>query len=93
MRTSPCNSCGAPIIWVKTERGNRMPVDAEPTDQGNIDLHCPMGEVPSAIYLRRADLEKRRDDAAVVGGRMAPLYMSHFVRCPFAAQHRKRATR
>lgn len=28
MRTSPCRSCGAPLLWAVTERGKRMPLSA-----------------------------------------------------------------
>ena len=28
--TVTCNRCGADIIWTTTEKGKRMPVDAEP---------------------------------------------------------------
>lgn len=27
---STCRSCGAPVIWVLTSVGKRMPLDAEP---------------------------------------------------------------
>lgn len=33
-----CRSCGAEVIWVETEKGRRMPVDAESTEGGNIVL-------------------------------------------------------
>lgn len=33
-----CRSCGDPILWVKTVNGYRMPLDAEPAENGNIVL-------------------------------------------------------
>lgn len=30
LRTSACRSCGATIIWVRTERDRKMPLDWEP---------------------------------------------------------------
>jgi hypothetical protein len=37
METSTCRSCGAPIIWVLTEAGKRMPLDAKPEKRWTID--------------------------------------------------------
>ena len=31
---SKCRSCGADIVWVKTQQGKNMPIDAE-TDNGD----------------------------------------------------------
>lgn len=36
--TATCRSCGAPIIWARTVNGKAMPLDAEPTDAGNVSL-------------------------------------------------------
>ena len=33
-----CRSCDAEIYWVFTEHGNRMPIDADPRDDGNVAL-------------------------------------------------------
>jgi len=30
MKPVPCRSCGAPLIWGVSPRGERVPVDAEP---------------------------------------------------------------
>lgn len=76
-----CRSCEAKIIWTVTERGNRMPVDADPVSWGNIRL--TQDDPPRAIYLRREECEAAR----VAGER---LYVSHFSDCPFAGQHRKK---
>jgi len=29
IKTSKCRSCGAEIVWLKTDRGKNIPVDAE----------------------------------------------------------------
>lgn len=33
-----CNSCGADIFWVRTKNGARMPLDAMPALDGNLEL-------------------------------------------------------
>lgn len=33
---SACKSCGAAIVWVRTESGRVMPVDLHPTNRGNV---------------------------------------------------------
>jgi hypothetical protein len=35
---STCRTCHTPIIWAKTPSGRPMPLDAEPSPQGNIVL-------------------------------------------------------
>lgn len=32
----PCRTCGAPVLWVKTEKGARMPLDPEPVEGGRV---------------------------------------------------------
>lgn len=62
MNSSQCRSCKAPVIWIKTRSGRRMPLDAKP--------------------------EKR----IVVNGEYAEVtdtYVSHFVTCPNASEHRR----
>lgn len=74
-RTEACRSCGAPVIWSSTVSGNWMPVDAEPSDDGNIEL-----------VLDRSALRPR----AVVGEPRAGLRKSHFATCPDAGAWRTR---
>jgi hypothetical protein len=38
MKIDRCRSCRAEIIWVKTEKGKRMPVDAAQSHRGNFFL-------------------------------------------------------
>jgi hypothetical protein len=35
MKTSECRSCGAEIVWIKTELGKWMPVDADTITEGD----------------------------------------------------------
>jgi hypothetical protein len=70
-----CRSCRAPIVWARTERGKRMPVDARPAADGTYRLDEPdRYEGPLAVYDPRGT---------------GPRYASHFGTCPSAGQHRK----
>lgn len=69
-----CSSCKAPIIWTLTEKGRRMPVDAQKVIGGNIRLeNDPDGTAPRAVYV----------------GPNAGDYVSHFVTCPDSREHRR----
>lgn len=69
-----CRSCSAPIRWEKTENGRNMPLDAEPSPAGNIYLRKGLALCVSAKNVPPPD---------------APLYLSHFARCPQAKKHRR----
>jgi hypothetical protein len=78
VRLAYCRSCEWPIIWVVTEKGKNMPVDADPVtalrgfrleDQGD-------GVPPLAKWCPHPAPDEK-------------LYESHFSSCPNAAQHRK----
>jgi hypothetical protein len=71
---SRCRTCGADIQWALTTNGKRMPVDAEPTPEGNIRLRKIDGEVFADVV---APLSSDK------------LRLSHFATCPGAAKHRK----
>lgn len=75
---SRCRSCHASIIWAKTEGRKMMPVDAEPVEDGNIELTAtgnpwPMASPYPPAGFPRADL----------------LYVSHYATCPDAEKWRK----
>lgn len=72
---SVCRSCGAQIRWHRTERGTRMPVDAQPHRDGN-------------IRIDENDVARVTDPGLTLLAE--PLYRSHFASCPHADQHRKR---
>lgn len=63
---STCRSCEAEIIWVETEKGKRMPIDAEPGPGGRFTLSDD-GKTVAFVHTHMA-----RDD----------LYSSHFETCP-----------
>jgi hypothetical protein len=86
---SNCRSCGARILWARTENGKAIPLDAQPRedgtffalDQGAADknllaLHVSSPK-PAAIEAQRMGLSKR---------------VSHFATCPSAQHHRKAHT-
>ncbi|GGN40420.1 hypothetical protein FHR83_007041 [Actinoplanes campanulatus] len=38
-----CRSCDAPIVWATSSGGKPMPVDAEPSEGGNVELSLQPG--------------------------------------------------
>jgi len=92
MKFSRCRSCDAPIIWVITTNGKRMPVDAEPVVAGRgfrIDEQL-LDE--AQMGFNDDDLKPGKDVVATFTGTPAKderLYLSHFATCPDADQHRR----
>lgn len=78
MKTDKCRSCGRPIIWTITSKGKRMPVDAEPSPDGNVALdEGPDGAVRASVTGPAPGLIPE------------PRYTSHFATCPEAARWRR----
>jgi hypothetical protein len=74
---SRCRSCDAPLLWARTEKGRRIPLDPEPYT----------GPEPSGLFvLREGGLAVAAPPGAFED---EPLYRSHFATCPDAALHRK----
>jgi hypothetical protein len=73
-----CRSCNAPIIWASTGT-KTMPVDAEPTEEGNVEL------APGS--LGRGVVATVLTGPALFAG---PLRTAHFVSCPDAGEWRRR---
>ena len=83
MSMSTCRGCGAPIIWIKTERGKSMPCDPEQVTywqarSGSQKIVTPNGEVVSA------ELSGELNNATGIG------YVSHFATCPKSNDFRRR---
>lgn len=77
MQIDKCKSCGAAIVWaLSSTTGKRMPVDAEPTKQGNVILS---GDSP--------DLSARVQGGPLDDGSG---HLSHFVTCPQRDQWRRK---
>lgn len=74
---SRCSTCRAEITWVKTAAGKSMPLDAEPTEDGNVVLVNGLAVV---LHARGAE------GVAAVG---ATRYTPHWATCPQSAQHRR----
>ena len=72
---SKCRSCGAKVYWTVTGTGAAMPVDVEPSADGNISLRWNGRRVLS-VYV----------DAKFPG----PKRKAHFASCPNAAAHRRK---
>lgn len=49
-RQARCRGCGQAITWAETERGKRMPFDAQPSEEGTFVLMNP-----SVFYGRPAE--------------------------------------
>lgn len=71
---SECRSCGTPIRFVYTANGKLMPLDAEPTTDGNVTLEGDIAIVHPPGQLAALDT--------------GPCYTAHFVTCPNADQWR-----
>ncbi len=83
-----CKSCGAPIFWAESDRtGVSMPVDAEPSGAGNIQLVDRRGKIVAQMLGGSA--KNIRDAAWALTGKHT-LRTSHFATCPNAAAHRRR---
>lgn len=74
MSTGTCRSCGAAILWIESAASSKpMPLDPEPRADGNIFVLDGRGAVETML----------------TNFGEGPRYVTHFVSCPSAAQHRK----
>lgn len=77
-----CTSCGAQIIFFKTEKGKRIPLDPAPNASGNV------------VLVKR--ISDGKEIAKTLGPwsgeeyHALPHYKTHFATCPNAAEHRRR---
>ena len=75
------NACRAPILWLPTPTGNRIPLEPQPTTDGNVAIeHDLLGE-PYAQVLS-PDAARRATNAG------QPLHMPHHAVCPNAEEYR-----
>jgi hypothetical protein len=80
---SACRSCGAPIWWAFTGAGKRIPVDVEPTPDGNLfAVGDGIGDGETPVVAVITSSRQPFPDAL--------RYTSHFATCPNASAHRRR---
>jgi len=84
---STCGSCGAPIVFVRTTAGGRMPLDLEPHESGNVLVAYSYPDPPSGFVLTSDDV------LAWAHGQGVRLYRSHFASCPDADKWRRESRR
>lgn len=80
--TGTCRSCNAPIVWAITAaKGRNMPLDPEPVDDGNVwVIEHPLHGLPVVgVALQHSDIPGDVET-----------FVSHFVTCPNASQHRRK---
>lgn len=76
-----CSTCKAPIIWVVTAKGKRMPLDATPSTEGRFvmtggTVTTTHGSSPSVAFDSRGDYPNRDH------------FTSHFANCDQRDEHR-----
>lgn len=74
-----CRSCGSPVVWAITVTGRPMPVDAEPSPAGTVELTATGHGVRASVTTVADSAEPMRRT-------------SHFATCPQADAWRHRKT-
>lgn len=78
--TSECRSCQAPIVWVITEKGRKMPVDVAPSDDGRFrKVRVEANGDKLVHFVKDSEMEANT----------AKLYASHFQTCPEAKEWKR----
>ena len=74
-----CASCNAPIRWATTVNKKPIPLDAEPSEDGNV------------VFVDLTDRVDVLGPEGVVQAKLTNqiLFMPHHATCPKADQHRK----
>ena len=84
-----CRSCDAPIWWAITINGKTMPVDVDPTPDGNVVRTGRTGTSRQGTELPEVEVRAAEPQLFDVPEHTEPRFRSHFVTCPDAAAHRK----
>lgn len=78
-----CKSCGSPVRWARSKSsGKNLPLDPEPNPNGNLGIVEAQHPPGSSMALPVVAVNPTK---ALTNYR----YLSHFVTCPNADQHRK----
>lgn len=87
MKVTTCKSCGAKIVWIKTQNGRSMPCDEEQVEyqknyRGSALIVTKDGEVVRGNIVKGG------------GSALVPIvdgigYVSHFATYPNADKHRR----
>jgi hypothetical protein len=73
--------CNTAIIWTRTDKGRWMPVEAEPSDDGNVVIMWSGSDVRARVLT----VVQTRDRQLLQGR----LHVSHFAACPEADRFRR----
>jgi len=79
------------MLWTETERSKIMPVDPEPSPQGNVLLIARPGNLPLSVVLTRDELNAVKENNGVhwrfgMKHDARQLYVAHFTTCPQGKQ-------
>ncbi len=80
MKTTPCRSCGAPMVFVRMPTGALNPINPEPAANGNIRI---TGEIAGVV---QGETMMALDAAQFEGEK----YLSHYATCPQRREWRKK---
>lgn len=83
---SRCRSCGAEILWIRTQAGKMMPVDIK-TERFYPDRYGDRLYVMNDGHTMRGTPAPKGEDVLPC---VASGHISHFATCPDAVKHRKR---
>jgi len=86
--TTRCRGCKQPIVWVVTESGSKMPVNATPGPDGRF-FGFVVGGRFGRIEVEHVGSPSRRVRQARLD-RDRNRYTSHFATCPQAGKHRRK---
>lgn len=78
-----CKSCGADIIWIKTDNGKSMPCDADQVLYLDVKWGTETIVTPNGQVLK-CEFTNDPDEASGVG------HLPHWATCPYADRHRKK---
>lgn len=84
--SATCGSCGAPVVWVRTPSGARMPLDPMPLPDRDLAPSLVAKHHDECRVIATVDLDAAREWLRAGW----TLHRSHFSTCPNASQHRRR---